>query len=192
MADYMIVERSQLVDIIIDSNFSGNSIPVPDQPMLRDKRILGIEFYTVNDMPISPITGNPLPSGGVISLTSFTGYTGDPQDEKDTGEYVYRIPLISLHNSQNGVDTFVQRVLRFDDLNLQWEKSQLVFSAIYTPGTTTSFVCNVIYTSRKQRHIKMLGKAIHGLTDGTLVELLMSKLMMLENKLKELMSGGNR
>jgi hypothetical protein len=140
------VERSQLIDIAINAGFAGNNIPIPDQPMLRNKRVTGLEVLTAVDCPISPITGNAVATAAQVALTSFTAYCGDPNNEKDTGEYIYRMPLVSLHYQQSNALTlanFVQRTIHFDDLTFQFEKSELVFAQPLSPGVATSFLINV-------------------------------------------------
>lgn len=180
------VERSQLIDIAIGVGFAGNNVPVPDQPMLRNKRITGMEVYSQQDMPFSPITGNAVANINTIKQTSFTAYCGDPNNELDTGEYIYRFPLVGLHNQQTGGDSFVQRVIHFDDLTFQFEKCELVFTTPITPIVATSFVINVFYNSRKSRLSNLLGKKLGGISDGSLAEMLMAKIMAMEQKIAQM------
>jgi len=185
-------QRYTLIDIQIEAGFGGSSINIQDQPMLRNMRVTGIESYIVTDMPRSFITGNPVATLAQVLATSLNLYMGDPENESDTGEFVYRIPLIDLHNIQfNNTTNFVQRVLEFDEDKVQWEKCQLIFSQPLVPGATFSFTLGVYYTSRKDRLFKGLQKRLSGIGDGAVADVIMAKLMQLENWMKQLTSGKN-
>jgi len=177
-------ERYQLVDIEIGASFSGNSITLPDQPMLRNMRITGIEAYSIVDFPISFITGNALPTTAQMALIALDLYTHDPNNEHDMGEFVYKLPLVTIHNMQT--TQYVQRVLRFDDLMVAWEKCQLIFAQPLTPPTRFSVCLGVFYTSRKDRIFASLHKKLSGVSDENVANVIMAKLMQLENWMRSL------
>ena len=193
MKNGLFVQRSQLVEITLPANFSGNSINVPDQPMLRNMRVTSIEFYTLGDLGVSPITGNTLATGAQMKLCSFNGYTADPVAENDMGEFLYRWPLLSMHHMQNSSgDTFVQRVNDLDDLKIQWDKCSISVSAGWTTvSTPVALLCNVFYTSQNHRHPNILAKSMKGVGDGSLVDLMIQKIMMLEDSVKRMLSNSN-
>lgn len=183
-----LIERFQMIDIPVQANYSSNTLNIPDQPMLRHKRITSMEVWTVNDFPNSPVSGNPTPSTVQLQTTSFIGYTGDPVSETDTGEYVYRIPFVTMHYSQNAaLEPFVHQRIYFDDLTFYWDKCQLYFPrAINTGGGLFSFVIGVWYTSRETRVRRMLNKAISGVSEESLIAMLLKKLMTLEERIVNL------
>jgi|ERR1700733_1485098 len=192
MNRHILVERSQMIDIVIDVGYASNTINIPDQPMLRDKRIISMTTYVLSDFPNSPISGNPLPTRIQLSNAFFIGYTGDPQNEKDTGEYIYQMPLVRLHTMQNqSNDPFERNVTFFDDLNFQWDKCQLYFPQQPNPGAKFSYVIEVMYTSRKGRIAKLLGKKLSGVgdNDGSFMDMLIMKLMSMEKKIEALLQG---
>ena len=181
-------QRYQLIDVQVSATFVGNTINIPDQPMLRNKRVQGIEVFFYNDMPVSPITGNQVSSGAQCSQTSITLYTADPVSENDTGEYFYRLPFIALHNVVNSsTDPYQNRVFHVDDISIQWEKCSLNFTGTFGQTTPISFLIGVYYTSRKERMINILSKKISGLNDGSFADMLMTKIMQLEDTVKNLM-----
>jgi hypothetical protein len=191
MTSPLIVERSQLVDISIQIGYTANTINIPDQPMLRNKRIMGMKVYIQGDFPVSPITGNATPTLGQLQNAFFIAYTADPQKEAetDTGEYIYKMPMIGLHNTDtDGGTPFQYDMMRFDELKFEWEKCQLYFPTPLANDTAFSYVIEVFYTSRVARTHKLLGKKMNGITDGSLVDMLITKIMEMEAKLKMLMS----
>jgi hypothetical protein len=194
MPDRMKVERSQLVDLIIPVSANFASIKFPDQPMLRNKRITGIEVFTVDDIAVSPISSTPLMAMAAMRNMFLTAYMGDPQNEQDTGEYLYRIPLISLHQSQNpGVtNIFAQRVLEFDELNFQFEKCEVDNSIPFPVPTPLCILFNIFYDSKKARPHKGAHGKVSGIEDEDLTKFLMAKIMMLEEGVKKLLGGGKK
>ena len=185
-ANSLFVQRSQLIDIGVPAGYTGTTINIQDQPMLRDKRITGIEVYTVNDMPVSPISGNAVAGINIYNRAFLNAYTGDPISENDTGEFLYRYPLVSLHNQQNStLDGFVNRVTMFDYLILQWEKCSITFASPITFGAATSFMLNVYYTSGKRGQA---GGKVSGI-DMERAEQLARKIMSIEDKIERFIKG---
>ena len=185
-------QRSQLIDVQVVAGYSGSTLTIPDQPMLRNKRVTRIEAYIDQDMPLSLVTGNALNTLASLLNTGLILYCADPENEQDTGEYVYKMPLVDLRNIQDpNWDNYAPAVLRFDDLSVQWEKTQLVFAA--SPAgiqpTLFSFVLNVYYTSRKERLWKSLHKKLSGISDGTIADAVMQKIHYLDQMLKKILEG---
>jgi hypothetical protein len=182
-------ERYQLIDVAVIFPTGGSSLNIQDQPMLRFMRITRLETYTVNDFPISPITGNRVMNLTEMQNTFLQVYTGDPQNEKDTGEFVFQIPFTSLHYTQNSAnDPFTRPPLRFDDLLVQWEKTELIFAQI--PSTisqsTYSTLIGVYYTSRASRVTMMLHKKLSGIGDGSFADMLATKMMQFEDFMRDI------
>jgi len=183
-------ERFQLVDIQVPANFAGTSLPIPDQPMLRDKRITGIQVHWSFSAPRSFITGNPTAQMSDLMNGALTLYTGDPQNEKDTGEYVYRLPLMTMQHFAQGPNViYTNPILEFDELKVQWEKCEIVFGQAPAPVATFSYLLAVYYTSRMGRAAKILHKALGGIGDGTFADMLVAKMMQLEDSIKRLTNG---
>ncbi len=193
MFSFFRVERSQLIDVQVPQSFNGSTLNIPDQPMLRDKRVVGLEVYINTDMPFSLITSNPVANYSDMLNTGFIGYTKDPQNELDSGEYLYLIPLVALHNIVgfgNGGQTpvaYTNRQYRFDDLSLQWDKCQLKFA---DPSLVSqkpfSYILNVIYTSRRNR-LQNLAAKVSGLSDLDWGHMVAAKMMQLEAMLQKLL-----
>ena len=155
--------------------------------MLRDMRITGLEVYFYEDGQISPITGN----GVMLTVNGqncyLNLYMGDPENEKDKGEFVYRMPLVALHNMQSASGNFTTEIFDYEDLLVQWEKCSITFSVQPNSGQPQAILINVFYTSRKHRTSKLLQKKISGLEDGSLADVLMVRMMELERKIANLL-----
>jgi hypothetical protein len=184
-----LIQRSQLIDIVIPVGTTSNTVNIPDQPMLRDgKRITRMQWFQQSDFPVSPISGNPLPNSAQFNGAFFTGYVHDPEKESDTGEFFYRRPLTAMHFMSNTQVSYQLFPDDLDELVFEWEKCQLYFPLALTVDDKFSFVCEVFYTSRPTR-MNTFKRKISGLGDGTFIDLLIGKIMALEEQVKRLMSG---
>jgi hypothetical protein len=183
-------QRYQLIEITIPANFGGNTLPIPDQPMLRDKRVQKIELYLDISAKLSPLTGNNTIDLGIATYSALTIYSADPVSEHDTGEYWYRMPLLALNNSvtdQTSVNTSIQRDNLLDDLSIQWDKCYLTFQgAPVGQNVPYAILLGVYYTSRRERLFNALSKKLSGISEGSFADMLIGKLMMLEAKVTEL------
>ena len=180
-------QRFQLIDISIPAGFAGSNINIPDQPMLRNVRIQAIEVYTQEDFPLSPVTGNNIADVTQCKYTSVTLYTADPVSENDTGEYFYRIPFLTMHNLVNADTTpYTNRALLLDDISVQWEKCSLNFTQPIDPNANTSYLIGVYYTTRKERTLHLLSKKLSGIGEGAFTDMLMTKIMQLEQSLQNI------
>lgn len=179
------------MEVTIPTSFSGGSINVPDQPMLRNKRITALEIYTHGDIQYSPLTGNPVANNIECSQMFFNGYTADPVAENDMGEYLYRLPLLALHSLQNSSgDTFVQRVNSFDELFIQWDKCSISLQGFAAVGNPIAVLFNVYYTSEQRKmgkHMHPHKSGIRGV-DGGIMDIMAQKIMSLENALRDLLA----
>jgi len=155
--------------------------------MLRNKRIQALEVFLSGDIDKSPITGNAASDQTQASIAALTLYTADPVSENDTGEYFYKVPYLALHNVVNSnLDAYQNRVFLVDDISLQWEKCQITFTQPPVPQVAYDYVIGVYYTSRKERLFNLMSKKLSGMSEGTLSDMLMTKIMQLENKLQEI------
>ena len=184
---YLKTQRYQLIDVTLPAGFAGNTINIPDQPMLRHKRVQAIEIFLAQDFPLSPITGNAVTTLTQAQAASITLYTADPIAENDTGEYVYRLPLLRLHNIVNSsADPYQNIPYYLDDVALQWEKCSLTFQNLVAAIVPTSILIGVYYTSMKERNMRLTGKKISGVDDGSILEILMAKIMSLEKRIADM------
>lgn len=186
-------QRIQLIEITIPQNSTALIYNIPDQPMLRNKRIDAIQVLCSDDIANSPITGNAvLPYTEFVTCSPYMSmYSADPVNEADTGEYIYRVPMVSLRTT-TGVQLrspWQTQHVTFDDLFIMWDKSQIGFTtAPNVSGGAKAILLLVFYTSRTQRVTNLLGKKLSGITDGDLAHFLSAKLMQLEQQLQALMS----
>lgn len=104
---------------------------------LREKDIVSIETYSVNDIPVSPFTKtNVLPDSAQFKSASLTLYGNNPEVKIDsTGSaapaiWMDTIPLVSLHRLNNLVDPFVFALYSMVPRRISWEKSYIELSAV--------------------------------------------------------------
>jgi len=55
------VYRHELIEVLIPANATATKFMIPDQPNLRNMKIMGVEAYTIDVTPASPLSG-PSPS----------------------------------------------------------------------------------------------------------------------------------
>lgn len=130
-------KRFELVDVIITANNGLSRIPIGDQANLRtdgdqDIVIIGIQALNVNAYPLSPVTGNPLPSTAQLANAFLTLVIG-------SDEVVHLLPLTSMNitRSSNSAATDYFQVEQTEFQNLYpvaWDKSYLQLGQPYNTG----------------------------------------------------------
>ena len=95
----------------------------------------------------------------VSSSATLTLYQEDPENETDTGQFTYYLPLQRLHYINNGTDLYSYNAVIFADLKLQWEKCIINFpKGIDTSGGALCIVLNAHYSSAKDNRYAKSGK----------------------------------
>lgn len=152
--------KYQIVEVQI---LAGNTQPTfnfQPQPFLVGKKIVSIETFTVNDMLLSPVYGNALPTKAQAQTLYFTFYGADPDDPNNSapvatpgqqpaqGSWLRGIPFFKMHSLSNGTDPFEYEPYEIEPRNLAWEQSQIVTKAVggLNPGANVSVVLLVGYT----------------------------------------------
>ena len=136
-------KKFELVELIIPANSTGNRYNFPDLPKLRYTAMQAIEAYDVNDFPGTgagkSATGNALVTAADFSKSFLVLFIDGRED-------LYRIPLISLHRTQNSNnDSFVRALFATAGQKVTWEKSYIQTSAAFTTTTQFSFLFGVYY-----------------------------------------------
>jgi hypothetical protein len=129
-----------MISIQVPANSTQTKFTFPDQPLLRNKKINSIEFFTSNNMDYD-INGSPLVATSVFNkgcylVLYYDGY-----------ENVHRIPLIELHTistNTNGatVSTNINGNLMLSSLNITWTKSYVEIPSASTPVS----IINQVFT----------------------------------------------
>ena len=125
-------KKYELVELIIPAASTGNRYNFPDLPKLRYTALSAIESFTADDFPATA-TGNAL-----VSITNFQRsflvlYIDGRED-------LYRIPLVSLHRTQNSANNpFVRALFQTSGQKVTWEKSYVQTSQAFSPAPNTQF-----------------------------------------------------
>lgn len=140
-------KKTQWVELIVQGVSGGNTqnqINFTPQNYLNGMEVLSIETYSVNDVPLSP-NQNALPTITQLKSAFLTLYMTDPDKPSDIGQWVYNVPLITLHRVQNGTDAFTRELFRLSRSVISWEKSFISVSPALSNTTNISFLFNVGY-----------------------------------------------
>lgn len=146
--------KTQWVELILQgTNASPNTQTQPNflpQTYLNNKLIVSLETYSAGDVPVSP-QNNPLLTIAQLKTGFLTLYMSDPDNQDGPGQWIYNIPLISLHNVQNGTDPYTRDKFLMMPASIVWEKSYLYFPAAIAVTVNTSVLFNVGYMNPKEK-----------------------------------------
>ena len=144
------VQAAQLVELQVNAqNSQSNQIyfqNLGNVKILQGKRIVGMEFYTSDVVPISPISNNlPCATSTRVRNTFLTMYY-EPLSEKNIGQYIDKFPAISLVNVNDNANPYVWDRFAFDRILPQWEKCYLYSPTLFSDeGFNYSFLINIYY-----------------------------------------------
>jgi hypothetical protein len=114
-------QKFEFVEVIIPAAVTATRFNFPDLPKLRYTSLLAMETYTNNDITSTP-TGNTPISVTDLKNSFLVLYADERQD-------LYRIPLITLHRTQNSAnDPFVRSMFEFVGQKVTWDKSYVEFA----------------------------------------------------------------
>lgn len=141
------MKRYELVEIVIQNgNSGGNKILIGDIEDLRsdttqDIIIQGLEFFSVESMPLSP-QGNPVATTAQLQNMFLTLYINNE-------ESIENIPLIRMQNMFQSLATGTMQQqferTKLENLMVSWFKSFFFLATPFTTGTTFSVVFGVTY-----------------------------------------------
>ena len=113
-------QKFEFVEVIIPAGVTATRFNFPDLPKLRYTSLLAMESYTSNDITQTP-TGNTPIAVTDLQNAFLVLYADERQD-------LYRIPLITLHRTQNTAnDPFVRSLFEFVGQKVTWDKSYVEF-----------------------------------------------------------------
>ena len=140
-----VVPKFQPVEILIPAGFNGNIIQINDQQSLRNKFIVGIEFFPENALRYSPISSGATIPNIDVDLCTLELFMGDTQ-------IINRIPLAKLNrmglydtNASGVVGTFNNDVLKVNNWVLSWDKCNLYIAKSTDLSQTNRVVTLGIY-----------------------------------------------
>lgn len=131
-------KKYELVELIIPANSTGNRFNFPDLPKLRYTAMQGVETFTGDDFP-KTASGNTMVTVGDLQKSFLVLYIDGRED-------LYRIPLVSLHRTQNSANNpFVRALFQTSGQKVTWEKSYITTSGAFTVTAQFSFLLGVYY-----------------------------------------------
>lgn len=150
----MLVNKSQLIEVVMNGTaanpFNNTTINFGIQQFLLGKKIEGLEFYCVDDIPQAP-SGAAVVSRAVFKSAFLTLYMKDP-DSNSWGEYIQNFPLTSLRriNNPNSGTTVgnVWQITGLRGVEVDWDKSKIFMCAAPNLTVNTSFILNVYYAGK--------------------------------------------
>lgn len=152
--------KYQIVEVQVLAGNTQPSFNFPPQPFLLGKKIISVETFTITDMPLSPVYGNPLPTLAQATSLFFSFYGADPDAPSNTqpvatlgqqpaqGLWLRTIPFVSIHRVNNHTDPYVFDLCELVPRNIAWEQSNILtkLAGGLDPGTNISIVLLVGYT----------------------------------------------
>lgn len=142
------VIKSQLIELVLNGQAGGNQttrIQFPDQPYLRNKKILGIEILNVDDMSASPSNRTPISNAQMLK-SYLTLYLNNVDKPSEVGEWIQNVPFTILHRIQNTTnDPFVRDMFKLQQQTIYWEKCFVNVASAFGNTTDVSFLIQVYF-----------------------------------------------
>ena len=143
------VKKSILVETIIPGVAGGNTgtrFQIPDQPYLRNKKIVAIESYNASDIPTSP-SQTAVAAFNQMQGTFLTLYTNEKTNPNKWGEFVKLVPLVCLHRMVGaaGAGLFVWHPFELVGQTIIWEKSYFTLPTAFANVADVSLLLNVYF-----------------------------------------------
>lgn len=106
----------------------------PDQPQLRNARILAVDYLALGAISVSPLTG-----GTVLPLVDSERCFVELWQGNE--KVINRMPVSLLTRTQSNTTSapFVRAQAMFNGQVISWTKSQLVFQAAVSAASVASF-----------------------------------------------------
>jgi hypothetical protein len=125
-------QKFELVEVIVPAGVTATRFNFPDLPKLRYTSLLAMESYFVDDITATPTGNTPITSA--VAQTGFLVLYADERQD------LYRIPLITLHRTQNTAnDPFVRSLFEFVGQKITWDKSYIEFATAPTGQVSIPF-----------------------------------------------------
>ena len=147
------VWKHELIEIVIPANSPSTKFQIPDQPNLRNVNLVGLESYTIENMPNSILSGHILPTEAQLKTIFLT-----LQDYKGN-EYFKQAPIGILRTLQSGTNGNIDRDFKnFTGQLTNWPKSYIQLSAVLGNVADVSIVFSVYYFDKSEQSNTTFGK----------------------------------
>jgi len=135
------VYRHELIEVLIPANATATKFMIPDQPNLRNMKIMGVEAYTIDVTPASPLSGT-----AVISATDLKKIYLTLQDNAGD-QFINLLPLGTLKSIQSeGEFPNIERDFKsFTGQIVNYPKSFLTMSSALANGGALVVLLSITY-----------------------------------------------
>ena len=144
------IKKYQLVEVVLQGVSGGNQqvrVQFPDQPYLRNRKIMGIDIYDFGSVTNSPAQNAPATIAN-LKTAFLTLYLNDPGAPTDLGEWINLVPLVRFNNQESpGVATenFARMPFNMVGQSVQWEKCYITLAAPLANTANVSFLFGIYF-----------------------------------------------
>jgi len=137
------VYKTQVIEVRIPTGSTRTKFQLPDEQNLRYVHLLGIETYTIEELPLSPATNTPVISPDLMKSISLTlqAYQGE--------NFMWQQPIQGLRTMDVGGVALIPHQtfpLAFAGQRVNWPKSYIeIADTSLIPGVDVVVVLNVYY-----------------------------------------------
>jgi len=134
----------ELCEIAIPANTTAARFNFPDMPNLKDTKLFGLQVYTITQLPLSPLSGNALPTvvqvlnNSFITLVDYKGF-----------EFLKQCPAVVFNTLAFDVSTSTNirenNAKLFNGQMVNWTKSYITFTTSPGGGATLGYLLSINY-----------------------------------------------
>lgn len=135
----------ELAEIILPANTTSSKFNFPDMPNLRGSQLWGLQTFTVLQLPLSPMSGNALPSVAQVLNNCFITLCDNAGAEfaKDMPAAYFNTLAFDISTSTNLRENNAKI---FAGQKINWNKSYIRFSAALGNVTALAFLLGIDYS----------------------------------------------
>jgi len=141
--------NTELIEIIIPANTTKFKIQFEDQQNLRNVKLMGINVFTEDMVPISMVSENPVATFALLRFIFLTlqAYNGE--------NFVWQKPVPTLIDQENAVTIQNYAPTSFTRQRVNWPKSYIEIAAgAPIPIVDTVMLLEVNYIDRPTKEAK--------------------------------------
>lgn len=142
--------KTQIVEVPFNLNDTRQRVSFPTQDFLRAKQIISIEVFTSVELPLAPVSLQPLPTSAQMKSAFLTLYGDNPENPGAKGVWIDNVPMWTLHRTNDLTNPYVRDVYSLVPRNITWEKSFIWLTApLGNTGTPITFTFLVGYSGNE-------------------------------------------
>jgi hypothetical protein len=141
--------KHELCEIAIPVNSTSTRFNFPDLPNLKGTNLFGLQTYTVDMLPVSPLSGNALPTRTqmltqcFITLIDYNGF----EFLKQAPAVLFNTIVFDLNTSTNLRD---ENAKVFNGQKVNWAKSYVQFTTAPGGASALGVLFSINYATMKR------------------------------------------